>query len=91
MDRPRSRGASRPKENHWAESWWTPWAMATVVVLAALTQPIGSEIASGASASNVPRVGSPAPEFTLRLLDGKTVTLSSLKGKPVVVNFWHSG
>lgn len=34
--------------------------------------------------------GRPAPDFTLTLLDGQRVALSSLKGKPVVVNFWAS-
>ncbi len=33
----------------------------------------------------------PAPDFTLTLLDGKTLTLADLKGKPVLVNFWWSG
>jgi len=37
------------------------------------------------------RVGSPAPDFTLHLMNGQTITLSNLKGKPVLVNFWHSG
>lgn len=32
--------------------------------------------------------GMPAPDFTLETLDGKSVTLSSLRGKAVVVNFW---
>ncbi len=32
-----------------------------------------------------------APDFTLTLLDGKTITLADLKGKPVLVNFWWSG
>ncbi len=32
--------------------------------------------------------GTPAPDFTLETLDGKTVSLSSLRGKAVVVNFW---
>lgn len=36
-------------------------------------------------------VGKPAPEFTLPLLDGGSLTLGGLRGKPVVVNFWHSG
>jgi len=32
--------------------------------------------------------GKPAPAFTLVDTDGKPVSLSSLKGHPVVVNFW---
>lgn len=34
---------------------------------------------------------SPAPDFTLTLLDGKTLRLADLKGKPVLVNFWQAG
>jgi cytochrome oxidase Cu insertion factor (SCO1/SenC/PrrC family) len=36
-------------------------------------------------------VGEPAPPFTLMSLDGRGISLSEFKGKPVVVNFWHSG
>ena len=32
--------------------------------------------------------GKPAPGFTLVDLDGKKVSLSDFKGKPVMVNFW---
>ena len=32
--------------------------------------------------------GKPAPEFALQSLDGKTIRLSDLRGKAVVVNFW---
>jgi cytochrome c biogenesis protein CcmG/thiol:disulfide interchange protein DsbE len=35
-------------------------------------------------------LGKPAPDFTLRTLDGDSVSLSSLKGRPVIVNFWAS-
>lgn len=36
-----------------------------------------------------PLVGRPAPEFTLRPLDGSApVTLASLRGRPAVINFW---
>jgi cytochrome oxidase Cu insertion factor (SCO1/SenC/PrrC family) len=56
---------------------------------AVLAHTASSGVASGAS--SVARIGNPAPDFTLELFNGQSVTLSSLKGKPVVVNFWHSG
>ncbi len=30
----------------------------------------------------------PAPDFTMTDLDGNTLSLDSLKGKPIVINFW---
>jgi peroxiredoxin len=33
-------------------------------------------------------VGKPAPDFTLQDMDGREVSLSSLKGKPVLLDFW---
>ena len=36
------------------------------------------------------RVGEPAPPITATALDGSTVDLASLRGRPVVVNFWAS-
>jgi thiol-disulfide isomerase/thioredoxin len=35
-----------------------------------------------------PLVNKPAPAFTLEGLDGKKVSLSDFKGRPLVVNFW---
>ena len=35
-------------------------------------------------------IGSAAPELSLPDLNGDTLTLSSLKGKPVLVHFWAS-
>ncbi len=35
-------------------------------------------------------VGQRAPDFTLTTFDGKNITLSDLKGKVVLVNFWAS-
>lgn len=37
-----------------------------------------------------PRQGFLAPDFTLNTLDGHEVTLSSLRGDPVVLNLWAS-
>ncbi len=37
-----------------------------------------------------PPVGRPAPDFTLPTLSGGTLALHSLRGKPVVLNFWAS-
>ncbi|MCS6848683.1 MAG: TlpA disulfide reductase family protein [Anaerolineae bacterium] len=36
------------------------------------------------------REGAPAPEFTLKTLDGRPVTLSDLRGKATLINFWAS-
>lgn len=37
----------------------------------------------------IPLTG-PAPDFTVTTLDGQRVTLSALRGHPVVINFWAS-
>ncbi len=44
---------------------------------------------AGAVGSDVgPRIGNQAPDFTLRSIDGSTVRLADLRGKPVLINFW---
>lgn len=35
-----------------------------------------------------PRIGARAPEFTLQTLDGQSMNLSSLIGRPVVISYW---
>jgi len=41
--------------------------------------------------SHPPRIGAPEPAFSARLMDGTgSVSLASLRGKPVVLNFWAS-
>jgi len=89
MERPQLRGIPEYQAKYRPTSPWISWAVMAAVLVAVVAQPVGELVAFGASGAA--RIGSPAPDFTLRLLDGKTVTLSSLKGKPVVVNFWHSG
>jgi cytochrome c biogenesis protein CcmG/thiol:disulfide interchange protein DsbE len=34
--------------------------------------------------------GTPAPDFTLQTMDGEPVTLASLEGRTVVLNFWST-
>lgn len=36
------------------------------------------------------RVGDLAPDFTLRNVNGREVSLSVLRGRPVIINFWAS-
>lgn len=45
----------------------------------------------GSSGSNeVAEVGSPAPDFTVDVIDDGTFTLSEARGQSVVLNFWAS-
>jgi thiol-disulfide isomerase/thioredoxin len=45
---------------------------------------------SGSGSGQGPEVGKTAPEFALKGLDGQEVSLSDLRGKPVLLNFWAS-
>ena len=52
-----------------------------------------SEAGSGEAATDealtpAPFAGRPAPNFTLKTTDGKTIDLAGLRGRPVVINFW---
>lgn len=76
---------SRRAQANWRR--WLPPVVAAVLVtalMAALLRPGRSGLAGS------PLLGKPAPAFTLRSLDGGDVQLASLKGRPVVVNFWAS-
>jgi len=62
-------------------------AAAVVILLAAMLlysvfrKDIQSDLALG---------GKPAPDFSIDLFQGGTLTLSDLVGKPIVINFWAS-
>ena len=61
-----------------------------VVSLLLVGQLSGSDGVDGDSVAvgGHPLFGQPAPEIELASLDGEPVTLSSLRGRPVLVNFW---
>src|SRR4029078_8783896 len=44
--------------------------------------------ATAPSGATQPRVGQPAPDFQLTMVDGTHVRLSELRGQVVVLNFW---
>ncbi len=48
----------------------------------------GSFSLSASSAGTAPKVGEPAPEFTIDVMDGSSVRLSELRGQVVWLNFW---
>ncbi len=45
---------------------------------------------SGTVSEYGPEIGKLAPDFTLTGMDGQKVSLSDLRGKPVLLNFWAS-
>jgi thiol-disulfide isomerase/thioredoxin len=70
------------------------WRILTAVVLlagaAALVLGRVSPVDTPAALPPAPAAGHPAPDFALATLDGETVTLSELRGQPLVINFWAS-
>jgi len=60
---------------------------AATLILAAWLVPAAAFAALGHELSRLP-VPVGAPDFTLEDMDGKPYTLSSLRGKVVMVNFW---
>jgi thiol-disulfide isomerase/thioredoxin len=66
-----------------------PLALVVVAVIAAAMLYVGFHMARRPGAP--PQIlgqASPAPDFTLESLDGKTMHLSDLRGKAVLLNFW---
>ena len=39
----------------------------------------------------IPQEGMPAPAFSVRTLDGRTLSLADLRGKVIVLSFWFIG
>ncbi len=60
------------------------WLVKAVLIIAML-----SLIGGATSCTSIgPQVGKQAPDFTLATMAGTEITLSELRGTPVVLNFW---
>ena len=60
----------------------------TAILVTILTSGLLITGCAAGSESPTATVGKAAPDFTLQNLDGQSISLSALKGKPVLVNFW---
>lgn len=67
---------------------WMTWALILGMIWTVFSRVLPDS--AQASPGSVAKEGFTAPDFNLGLLDGGTVTLSELKGKVVLVNFWTS-
>jgi cytochrome c biogenesis protein CcmG/thiol:disulfide interchange protein DsbE len=62
-----------------------------VVALAAVAGLLGLLVWKLTHQTKPPKIGGPAPAFSLKRVDDSgTLALASLRGKPVVLNFWAS-
>jgi cytochrome c biogenesis protein CcmG, thiol:disulfide interchange protein DsbE len=63
------------------------WA---ILIAAPLVTLLALGFGHNPDASGSPLLDRAAPNFSLQSLDGRTVSLKSVRGKPVVLNFWAS-
>ncbi len=73
----------------------SPWMLGLLILLAIVSLGIYQAFDQGEFEPDVlevqgPRIGQPAPDFTLTTFDGERFTLSEHRGKTIVLNFWGS-
>lgn len=61
-----------------------------LVFITCVTLAVAYIFYSGAGTHPLVRKGSKAPDFTLRTLDGRSVSLSDFRGSVVFLNFWRT-
>lgn len=85
MDMPSAVPATRPRN---PRRMWLLLATLVAAGLLLATLAVGFTRDPGLVSS--PLIGRPAPAFSLTTLSGQTFDLGSLRGRPVVLNFWAS-
>ena len=85
MDLPSALSAGRPTSTR--RTWIL---LGTVVTVGILLATLAVGFARDPSAVDSPLVGRPATAFRLTTLAGQTFDLGSLRGRPVLLNFWAS-
>jgi len=70
-----------------AQPHWKTWFFLGILALA-LGGLVALMVTQGPG--QTAKIGKPAPDFTLYQLNGQKITLSSLRGRSVLVDFWGS-
>ncbi len=70
-------------------------AVVGIAIVGLLNVPLGTTPSGSAPASSVqvggsPLLGKPLPDITLQDLDGDTVRLADMRGRPLIINLWAS-
>jgi len=68
---------------------WTTWKSWVYLGILALAL-VGIVAFWSRRACGIAKIGRPAPDFTLYQLNGQKISLASLRGRPVLVDFWGS-
>lgn len=69
---------------------WRPAIIARASLLALLAPMALASLRGGPVPAGAQPAAPMAPDFTLQLFDGKSLSLKALRGRPVVLNFWAS-
>lgn len=72
------------------EGWLAVALLATVLLVIAGCGrgPAAPALRQGSAQVVAPRLGALAPDFMVTLLDGRTLALADLRGRPLILNFW---
>ncbi len=65
-------------------------AILVLILTTGLLIPGCSSPSKPGDSAQTPQVGNLAPDFQLQNLDGQTVSLGNLRGRPVLINFWKN-